>query len=140
MIRFHRLRRESGQSLAELAIVLPVLLAILVAIFEFGRAWNVRQVVTNVAREGARLAVVPSSDASSVRTTIENGLQAAALDPAAGTVTIDMGEGTGTASTILVSYPYTFTFLGPIVSLLNSDEEIPSGTINLTTSVAMRNE
>lgn len=140
MIRFRRLRRESGQSLAELAIVLPVLLAVLVAIFEFGRAWNVRQVVTNVAREGARLAVVPSSDASSVRTTIENGLQAAALDPAAGTVTIDMGGGTGTASTILVSYPYTFTFLGPVVSLLNSDEDVPSGTINLTTSVAMRNE
>lgn len=133
-------RRDTGQSLVEFAIVMPVLLAVVIGIFEFGRAWNVRQVITNVAREGARLAVVPSSSESAVRATIDSGLSAAALNPASSTVTIQgMGGGTGSPSTVQVAYPYTFTFLGPVVSLLKGSS-VPGGTITLTTSISMRNE
>lgn len=135
-----RRRRESGQSLVELAIVLPILLALVVGIFEFGRAWNVYQVLTNAAREGARQAVIPTNSESQVRTTIEDALRRAALDPGLGTITVTgEGGGTGTPTTVHIEYPYAFAFLGPVVSLLEGSSTVP-GTIDLSTTVVMRNE
>src|SRR5437870_5269441 len=49
-----------GQALVETAIAVPLLLLVSVLIFEFGRAYQVAQVVTNAAREGARVAVLPN--------------------------------------------------------------------------------
>jgi len=53
-----RYRRERGQSLAEFALVLPVFLLILMALFDVGRAVFVYNGLTNAVREGARLAIV----------------------------------------------------------------------------------
>ena len=47
-------RRERGQSLVETAVVLPILLLLVAAIVDFGRAFDVYIVLTNAAREGAR--------------------------------------------------------------------------------------
>ena len=52
------LDRDAGQSLAEFAILLPILMGVVIGIFEFGRAWNVDQVLTNAAREGARAGTI----------------------------------------------------------------------------------
>lgn len=132
------LKHDVGQSIIELAIILPVLLAIVVGIFEFGRAWNVRQVTTNAAREGARLAVIPTSTSSQVQTEVESRLSDAGLDPAGASITITgKGDGTGTHTTIQVDYPYTFTFLGPIVALLGGSSP---GALTLSTTATMRNE
>ena len=131
---------QAGQSLVEFAIVLPALLALVVGIFEFGRSWNVYQVITNAAREGARLAVVPTSSEATVRSTIEDALTRAALDPAIGTISVSgMSAGTGTPTTVQIDYPYEFAFLGPIVDLLGDGGGIP-GSITLSTTVVMRNE
>jgi len=135
-----RLRGDRGQSLVEMALVLPILMAIVVGIFEFGRAWNVRQTVTHTAREAARMAVIRTTEAAAVDDVIDDRLTAAALDPGQARVTISgMGGLPGTATTIEVSYPYTFSFLGPVIDLLNGDGEI-AGTLTLTSSATMRNE
>lgn len=55
------LKNKKGQSIVELAIVLPILLIILMGIFEFGRVMNAYMVITNASREGARLASVGES-------------------------------------------------------------------------------
>jgi Flp pilus assembly protein TadG len=47
---------ESGQSLVETALVVPILLLLLAAIIDFGRAFDTYIVLTNAAREGARFA------------------------------------------------------------------------------------
>jgi Flp pilus assembly pilin Flp len=61
-----RMRRdERGAAMVELAIVLPILMLIVMGIVEFGRAWNVYQVITDAAREGARRAVVRDGDTDS---------------------------------------------------------------------------
>jgi Flp pilus assembly protein TadG len=52
------LRDRSGAAAVEFALVFPLLLVMLLGIFEFGRVWNIHQVVTDAAREGARRAVV----------------------------------------------------------------------------------
>ena len=51
-------REEDGQSLVELAVVLPVLLLLLLGIMDFGRAFNYWITETQVASEGARRAAV----------------------------------------------------------------------------------
>ncbi len=52
-----RLKRDqAGAQLLEFALVLPLLLVLAVGVVDFGRAWNIRQILNNAAREGARLA------------------------------------------------------------------------------------
>ncbi len=52
-------RREDGAELIELAIVLPILLLVVAAIIDFGFLFQRYEAVTNAAREGARIAVLP---------------------------------------------------------------------------------
>ena len=47
--------------MVETAIAIPILLVLMVGIFEVGRAYETWQVLTNAAREGARMSVTPSS-------------------------------------------------------------------------------
>lgn len=50
---------ERGQSMVELAIILPLFLALVLSIIEIGRAWAVKQSLTMAAREGARVLAMP---------------------------------------------------------------------------------
>jgi Flp pilus assembly protein TadG len=64
-----RIRSERGTALAELAIVMPLLLVLLLGMLDFGKAFNEWMTQTHLAAEGARLAAVnycpnPSSDGS----------------------------------------------------------------------------
>jgi len=51
---------ERGIELLEFALVLPLLLVLLLGIFDFGAAFALRQKMTNAAREGARIVVSSS--------------------------------------------------------------------------------
>jgi Flp pilus assembly protein TadG len=51
-------RGESGVAIVEFALVLPILMLIIVAIFDFGRALNYWADTTHLSAEGARLAAV----------------------------------------------------------------------------------
>ncbi|MFN2421399.1 MAG: TadE/TadG family type IV pilus assembly protein, partial [Gemmatimonadota bacterium] len=135
-------RAEGGQSLIEFAIVLPVLLALVIGIFEFGRAWNVYQVITNAAREGARTAVVPTTESEdAVYAVIQNYFDRSALDGDLGTVTVDgFQSGVGQPLTVEIQYPYEFQFLGPIVAFLGDGSGTTPGSITLSTTAVMRNE
>ena len=59
--RLDRRAAENGASLAEFALVLPLLLILLFGIVEFGIAFNRAQAVEAGAREGARLASLQST-------------------------------------------------------------------------------
>jgi len=50
--------RSRGQALAEFAIVFPIMIFVLVAFVEIGRAVYSYTTITNAARQGARVAVV----------------------------------------------------------------------------------
>ena len=49
---------SAGQALVEMAIILPLLLLLVIGIFEFGRAMYTKNTLTHAARAGARTAVV----------------------------------------------------------------------------------
>ncbi len=61
------LSSRRGQSLVEFALVVPMLLVMLVGIIEFGRAWNMSQVVTDSARQGARAGAIYGHEDSADR-------------------------------------------------------------------------
>jgi Flp pilus assembly protein TadG len=58
---------ERGAELIEMAIITPVLLLIMAAIFDFAMMFRSWEVVTNAAREGARIGVLPSYSAEDIR-------------------------------------------------------------------------
>ena len=96
------LRNERGQALLETAIALPLVLLISVGIFEFGRAYQTWQVLTNASREAARIAILPGTTDADIRARVQQYLNAGQLDAAASaTVTIDRTKtvtvGLGTA-------------------------------------------
>jgi TadE-like protein len=68
-----RRRRRSagrGQALVEFALVFPIFILILVAVFDVGRLVFTYNSLTNAAREGARLAIV-NQDKTAVVTRVE---------------------------------------------------------------------
>ena len=65
-------RRDEGAALVEAAFVLPLLLFVSVAIIEFGRAFQTWQIVTNAAREGARVAVLPGMSDDAIKTRVQD--------------------------------------------------------------------
>ena len=55
--QLRQLKLERGAELVEFGLVLPLVLLLLVGIFDFGSAFALRQKMTNAAREGARIVV-----------------------------------------------------------------------------------
>jgi len=141
-----RLKDERGAAILETALVLPLLLLVSVGIFEFGRAYQTWQVITNAAREGARVAVLPNSTTGDVTSRVRAYLEGGQLSEAdtAGiavnkNVTISIGATNATASQVTVSYPFTFVMLQPVANLVVSGSAL--GTpITMTAQAEMRNE
>lgn len=50
---------ERGQTMVEMAVVLPIFLVFVFAIIEIGRAWGAKQTLTIAARDGARILAMP---------------------------------------------------------------------------------
>jgi Flp pilus assembly protein TadG len=53
-----RWRSRAGQSLVEMAMVLPVLVFLTFGLLDFGRAYYFQVSITNAAREGARVGIL----------------------------------------------------------------------------------
>jgi Flp pilus assembly protein TadG len=128
----------TGAAAVEFALVLPIILLLLFGIIEFGRAWNVRQTLTDAAREGARLAavgngVIPQGTLEdSVRKIVRAAAERAALDLSKLDITTQgVSGGGGTPTTVNLRYGYTPLF-GTWV--------LPGDDIPMRTSSVMRNE
>ena len=145
---------RAGQALAEFTLVLPVLILLVFGIIEFGLAFRTHQIVTNSAREGARTAVIPSTDSddtiAAVRSRLDNsGLDSAEADiilrctnPDTGVTT--EGEGictsTGHETEVEVGYCHRFFVLAPIIAIAGSDHCDGFGEVDLRTASTMRTE
>jgi Flp pilus assembly protein TadG len=136
-----------GQALVETAITLPLILLVSVSIFEFGRAYQTLQVLTNAAREGARVAVLPGATSSDVQARVTSYLQAGQLgNPNSATVSVNqnvaisIGGTTAAASQVIVNYPFSFMVLNPVVNLVSKGSTLGGAPLTLTASAEMRNE
>jgi Flp pilus assembly protein TadG len=138
---------ESGQALMEAALTLPLLLLVSVGIFEFGRAYQTWQVLTNAAREGARVAVLSNTTPADVKARVVAYMQSGQLGNAlVATVAVDQnvpmsyGAATAPASTVTITYPFSFIVLNPVARLITPSSSLGGAPINLSASAEMRNE
>jgi hypothetical protein len=67
-------RRERGQALAEMAMVLPFILLLFVGVIECVNLYNHYISVTNSARDGARIGAKGSVTDDEIRSLVENDL------------------------------------------------------------------
>ena len=137
-----RLRNQRGAALLETAVTLPLVLLVSVSIFEFGRAYQTWQVLTNAAREGARVAVLEAYTDAQVTTIVRNYMSGGRLPNAASasvTVVRNVPFGISTASRITVSYPFTFMVLSPVAKLVRSSSTV-GAPLTMQSSALMRNE
>ena len=130
-------RSERGQALAEFALVLPLVLLFIAGIVEMARAWNIKQAVTDAAREGARYAVVQDADIATtddVKAKIEERLALASIESS----TIDFSEGfhvAGSELTVSVATQYQMGLVGVLLGWAGA----PS-VVTISTQATMRNE
>ena len=133
-----RARLDRGQALVEFAIVAPLLIVLVIGVFEVARAWQAYQVVTDAAREGARNAVVDNSlTEDSVKALVRNAITRAALDPARidslGIAGFKTGQGDPTE--VFLSYDYEWIWLRPLLGWLVGD-----ASLTLKSNIIMRQE
>ena len=137
---------ERGNALIETAITMPVLLLLIVGIFEVGRAYQTWQVLTNAAREGARISVTPNSvEATSEALVRQYMLDGQLSEYADADVEVDKNASitvNGTtvgASQVTVDYPFEFIMLQPVANLVVNGSTAGQ-PITMRATAIMRNE
>lgn len=134
------LDEERGQALVEFALIAPLLILLIVGVFELARAWQSYQVITDAAREGARVAVIdatPPVTLDSVQNTVLNALTLANLDPGLVDSLGIMGfhTGRGNPTEVYLSYTHNWIWLRPLLGWFGA-----AGSVTLKTNIIMRQE
>lgn len=132
---------ERGQAIIELALTLPLLLLIVLGVFDFGLMFQKYEVVTNAAREGARVGVLPDYTPADAALRAQQymavgGLPVSGAPRACGAAIVAntwCAEAVVSTTTIAGSSPskdveqvtmtvefdYEYQFVGPIMSLFS---------------------
>lgn len=126
-------KRQEGQAMVEMALILPILLMLCLGIFEFGRILGSSMVINNLVRDGARYGVVGHTD-EEILSRLSS--QHAWLDEENMTVTItpdDAARNAGDTLEVRIDYsvPLMTTFFANIID---------TNTVSLSSSCAMRVE
>ena len=138
--------RERGQAVIELALTLPLLLLVVMGIFDFGFLFQRYDVVTNAAREGARVGVLPDYTTTDAVNRALQYLDAGGLGgpgittvgTCGGSVTPNTRCASATINTVtlpavggepakdvqqitvVVEFTHEFSFLGPLMNVFGS--------------------
>jgi Flp pilus assembly protein TadG len=112
-----RLKNEKGQTLTELALVLPILVVLVLAIAQFGVAFNNYVTLTDAARAGARVGAV-SRNSGNPQSACVSAVQNAAGDLTLASLSVSCSSSWTIGSDVIVtaSYPYSISLLGWVVS------------------------
>jgi Flp pilus assembly protein TadG len=111
--------------MVEFVVILPVLLLVLVAIYQFGQVFVNYMDVTSAAREGARKAAVSrtAGNCAAVDALAVSSAQSAASDLNTSNLTVTVTRTCtnnaylqGGDVTVTASYPYSVNILGMVVS------------------------
>ncbi len=126
-------RSESGTALIEFALVLPILCVLAMGMLDFGRAFHMKALLDQSAREGARIAALTTPDADLVTTRVNDVLGSGGYTADAVAVI-----GPDPAHMVTVTVTSTFTFITPgVFALIGADA---GGNIVMTGQCVMRSE
>ena len=131
------LRRAHGQTIAEMALVLPVVVSLLFGMLELGRVFNGWIEVTQAAREGARVGAatcsVNANCGTTIATAVTNSLPGMLASRTHYTVTQ-----TPTAappykagSSLRVQVQYDVPLIVPVISVLLGNQITVSGATTM---------
>lgn len=140
-----RFGSDRGAELVEFAMVMPILLVIFAGIVDFGLMLQRSEVVTNAAREGARLRVLPGYEDADAIARVDAYLEdsiGAGASAYANTVINDQSIPAATgpaiqAKQVVVQYTTSYAILGPVMSFVGGSD---FGQITLTGRASMRLE
>lgn len=140
-------RNDDGGVLIEMAIVLPLLLAVMGGIVDFGRLFQRQEVITNAAREGARIGALPGYGEADIQARVNAYLDDGLFNGAASNatvqreiITITPGAGPSfSAVRVTVTYTDSYLILGPLVGLIGGNAA-DFGNVTLTAISTMRTE
>lgn len=108
-----QLRRNEGQAAVEMALILPILVVLVLAIAQFGIAFNNYLTLTDAARAGARKAAVSrfvgDGGASAYALVMTD---ASGVPGASATVTSDNWNVPGSDVVVTATAPYSINILG----------------------------
>jgi Flp pilus assembly protein TadG len=99
---------QAGVALIETAFILPLLLVLCMGMLDFGRAFHMKSVLDQAAREGARIAVVTTPDTDLVTDKVNAVLASSGVSASSVTVV-----GPDAAHMVTVTVTTTFTFVTP---------------------------
>jgi len=125
-MKHRRQEKENGQSLLEMALILPVLIIILAGVLDLGRLYYAYVSVTDAAAEGAAYAAMHPEQSS--RDEVLKRAQEASkglvqVDPNA--VQVDCPT-VASGAPITVTVSYSFTVATPFINAI-----VPSGVLPL---------
>lgn len=133
---------ETGQSLVEFTMILPLFVLLFMSMVEFGRAFHTWLLITNAAREGARVAAV-QSDLSTVQNRVYDSFCAnypsqCNIDPSRVTISTTNVQGSR-GSMVEVDVTYDFEWVTPIGDIVNlvSGGNLPNLTIRSHASMRL---
>lgn len=108
LLKSEGMRERRGAAAVEFAIIAPLFFLVVMGIIEFGRMAMVQQVITNAAREGARVGVVDDSTTSGVKKKVDNYLASAGIKGASVSVSPDPPSSAkyGESVTVTVAIPF----------------------------------
>lgn len=137
-----RTRREDGAALIETAFVLPIMLLVCVGILEFGRAYQTWQVLTNAAREGARISILAEKTDEDVIAAVRSYMSNGGL-PQSATAQVNINRnieiGPNSGSRIEVNYPFSFMVLNGVIRLITPSSNT-GAPLTMQSVALMRNE
>ena len=136
MSRWFGPRSETGQGLVEFAVALPVVVLLILALFDAGRGVLFYTELSNASRAGARVAMINQSNDASCGATKTFKCAAADVTTGMGIAPSAIGDLTVTGSdcalpsncTATVKVKYDFKLITPIISALISDVELSAST------------
>jgi Flp pilus assembly protein TadG len=98
---------DGGQSMVEMAVMLPVLVIALLGIVDLARVFNTYIVITNAAREGAFYASRSPLDTPQIQAAAIREAQGSGVALVAGNITVVNGPIPGAPVTVTVTYPFS---------------------------------
>jgi Flp pilus assembly protein TadG len=102
--------RDRGAAAVEFALVLPILLLLMCGIVDFGRALHAQLVLTQAAREGARLAAL--GEQSTVSRTLDAAGTLSGVE-----VDVTVCPANLAAADAVVTVTHEFTFITPVAAI-----------------------
>ncbi len=137
--------RQRGIAAVEFGLILPIVVVLLFAVFEFGVAFWRQQVLSAAVREGARagvVAITPRKKKAEIEAVVLGYLDSVGYHAGGRTATATGAEGaSGAPLTVTATYPTSFVILSRLPLGQGVGAQVDgAGNMTLTATVTMQME